>query len=57
MIKEMSHFVLYYLYSSSKKMLDGVRQKFPYCEDLELYNSGSNDDNVAYEQWLIKNGK
>jgi len=42
---------------ADKKMLDGVRQKFPYCEDLELYNSGSNDNNVANEQWLINNGK
>ena len=25
--------------SADKKMLDGVRQKFPYCEDLELYIS------------------
>ena len=40
-----------------KKLLEAVNQAFPYCEDLELYNSGSIDDNVAYENWLKNSGK
>ena len=35
-----------------RKLLETVKQEFPYCEDLEVYNSGSIDDNVAYENWL-----